>query len=495
MKICYIAAEIAPLAKTGGLADVGFGLPKSLAKRGHQVHAIMPCYRRVKPYIPDHKKALGRVTVHVDGIPTDAIIYRITLPGTEDTGAEVSVDLIDCPSYFDRDGLYGESGEDYTDNLDRFVFFCRAALQWMIQSNWQLDIIHANDWHSSLIPTYLRTESNALFDRTRVVYTIHNLAYQGLFPKSRYSVLGLPWDLFHLDALEFYNQINLTKGGIIFSDIVTTVSPAHSREIQTKEFGCGLDGLLSSISHRLTGIINGCDTDVWNPRTDAHIAFRYDETNLIEGKHQNKRALLQEFGLEVDDPDRPLFGVVSRLESLKGMDLLASEADAIVQAGGRLVLLGTGDATIEAELSAIAEDIPKDMAVRLAYDEGMAHRIFAAADFFLMPSRFEPCGLAQMYAMRYGTLPIVNSVGGLVDSVFDIDTDPLSTERGNGFRMESTERNVLLHACQRAMLLSQNPERRWEIAQRAMKLDHSWDRSAQEYEKLFSSLCESSESA
>lgn len=484
MKILYAAAENAPYAKTGGLADVGPGLAKALVQLGHEVRMVMPRYRCVGGAGVEVEGPVGNVTVSIDTDSVGGDVYRSYLPGTKGTDAEVPIDLIDRPELFDRKGLYGEKGKDYKDNLERFVYFSKAALAWCQESGWKPDVIHANDWHAALIPIYLRTDAETFFEETRVLYTIHNLAYQGLFPKDDFSILGLPWDLFHLDALEFHDRINLCKGGVIFSDVVSTVSENHSREIQTYDCGFGLDGLFLSVSHRLLGIVNGCDTDQWNPATDPAIAVRYGEADLAEAKAANKKALCEELGLDTSE-DRPLMGVVSRLEELKGTDILADVAETLVENGAQLAILGTGDPALEDRLADVAKSFPGQAAVRLDYNEPLAHRIIAGSDFFLMPSRLEPCGLTQMYSLLYGTLPIVHAVGGLADTVIDMEhPDGI----GNGFTFTRPKKSSFLKACERAVDLYARPEERWQAARRAMRFDGSWNRSARAYADLFEKM-------
>ena len=482
MKIIYVTAEVTPFAKTGDLADVGAALPKALARLGHDVKVIMPRFRCVNDAGIKIEGPIERVTVPVDGIPTDAQIYRAALPGSD---GRVTVEFIGNSSYFDRDGQYGEGGLDYTDNLERFVFFSRAVVRWLDRSRVHPDVIHSNDWHSALIPTYARTDTSEVFDHAKLIYTIHNLAYQGLFARSRYSVLGLPWDLFHLDALEFYDRINVSKGGIIFSDAITTVSPTFSEEMQTPEFGCGLDGLLSSVSLRLTGILNGCDTESWNPRTDSRIAATYDEASLLEGKRANKQALREAAGLDAAGDDVPVFGMVSLLEEMKGADVVAAAAESLVADGAQLVILGTGEGRPAKRLTDTAEGLKGKMSVRIGEDEDLTRLLFAGSDFYLMPSRSEPCGLSQMCALRYGTIPIVNAVGGLADSIVNLET---SETDGTGLYMTGVSEPALLKACKKAIDLYANPDRRRAVAARGMVQDFSWDATARSYLKLYESL-------
>ncbi len=456
MKLAMVVSEMTPFAKTGGLADVAGALPLALAKLGIEVHLFLPRYLTVKTD-EEQLPIADRVTVH----------------------------WIDHETYFKRPGLYGEGGTDYPDNLDRFSFFCRASLARMKREDLRVHLLHAHDWQTALTMVYLRSRFKAdpFFSSIRTVFTVHNLGYQGIFPKEEYPKLGLPWELFTLEGLEFYNQVNLLKGGLLFADRLTTVSPNYSKEICTGEQGYGLEGLLRKRSHELVGILNGIDSEIWNPATDRFLPFRYDAASLAE-KMKNKLCLQKELKLE-PLKSVPLMGMVTRLASQKGLDLVVEAFPDLVKRGVQLVLLGSGDRSIEKTLQTAGRGIPS-VRVRLGFDEGLAHRIYAGADLFLMPSRYEPCGLGQMIAMRYGTLPLVRATGGLADTVIDEGDSPSSG--GNGFCFEEYGAKALLQAVDRALAVYRNPPRWQALQHRGMTTDFSWDRSAEEYRKLYENL-------
>lgn len=450
-----VVSEMTPFAKTGGLADVAGALPLALAKVGIQVHLFLPRYLTVKTD-EEQLPIADRVTVH----------------------------WIDHETYFKRPGLYGEGGTDYPDNLDRFSFFSRASLARMKREDLRVDLLHAHDWQTALTVVYLKSRFKAdpFFSSIRTVFTVHNLGYQGIFPKDEYPKLGLPWELFTLEGLEFYNQVNLLKGGLLFADRLTTVSPTYSKEICAREQGYGLEGLLRKRSHELVGILNGIDSEIWNPATDRLLPFRYDVASLAQ-KAKNRVALQKELKLGAESV--PLIGMVTRLASQKGLDLVVEALPDLVKRGIQIVLLGSGDRSIEKALETAARGIPS-VRVRLGFDEGLAHRIYAGADLFLMPSRYEPCGLGQMIAMRYGTLPLVRATGGLADTVIDEGDTPSS--RGNGFCFQEYGAKALLQAVDRALAVYRDPTR-WAVLQRrGMTTDFSWDRSAEEYLALYESL-------
>ena len=422
MKVLIAASEIATLAQTGGLADVMRSLPIALKRIGVDVALIMPKYQQVEI----ESEFLGDVQIPIEEKPITGHIHRGTLPDTD-----VPVFLVEQEHYFDREQLYTDRGRDYPDNLERFTFFNRAVLDVIARGYWQTDVLHANDWQTALLPTYLKTtfKDHAVLGKIKTLFTIHNLAFQGLFPVFFYPVIGLGWEHFNLGELEFYNQVNLLKGGIIYSDAINTVSPTYAKEIQTKEFGYGLEGLLQERSDRLTGILNRVDDSQWSPNADKHLDFTYDENTFSKGKEKNKKALLEEFALPFPQSRKPLFGVVTRLTYQKGCDLISAILPSLVRRDAQIVVLGTGDPKIENTLRALEKQYPKSFGLRVAFDTKLSHLIEAGSDIFLMPSRFEPCGLNQMYSLRYGSIPIVRSIGGLADTVIDVDESP----DGNGF--------------------------------------------------------------
>jgi starch synthase len=453
-----VASEAAPFAKTGGLADVLGALPPALARLGDEVAVLLPFYRGI-PLPPAGPILTMPVQVGPHGYTV--AIHEVIRHG-------VRYLFADCPLLFDRVGIYGTAAGDYPDNHIRFAVLCQAALG-VARSVFRPDVFHAHDWQAGLLPVYLR-ESLALdptFFGVRCVFTIHNLGYQGSFPPSAIADLGLDRRLFHSEGLEFFGRLNFLKAGIVWADAVNAVSPTYAREIQTPEFGFGLDGLLRARASKLTGILNGVDYAEWNPETDQHLAANYSARDL-SGKHVCKRELLDEMGLPAA-ADRPLIGIVSRFAHQKGMDLVA---EILPMADATLVVLGSGEAPLENAFRTLALRYPDQIAARIGYDEGLAHRVEAGADMFLMPSRYEPCGLNQIYSLRYGTVPIVRATGGLEDTVTD--------QTGFKFRVD------LEDAVETALSAFQDRET-WTARMRlGMAEDFSWDASAVEYRRLYS---------
>jgi starch synthase len=473
VSILMVGSEALPFSKTGGLADVLGALPVALGKLGHRVTLITPRYRGVQ--------AQGAVrTIQVSGVGGAVAETRlIELPLAENVKAV----LVDRPELYDRDTLYG-AGSDYPDNPRRFAFLCRAALEYALQSGESFDILHAHDWQAGLAPVYLRTRYAAepRISGMTAIFTIHNLAYQGNFAPDWLAPLELGREMMSIDTLEFWGQISLLKGGIRFSDSITTVSPTYAREILTREYGSGFDGVLATRATDLHGVLNGIDTDRWDPRRDPFLPEPYDEHSL-EKKEAARRALLNLLcpGTPYERFARPLVGIVSRLVDQKGFDLLAELFPALPDYGS-FAVLGTGDPRYEKLLRELAVTYPDRFAVKVGFDESLAHLVEGAADIFLMPSRFEPCGLNQMYSMRYGTVPVVRATGGLDDTVAD-DNDAAGT--GTGFKFGPYTADALLEAMQRAKTAFANP-RHWRALQVAgMRQDFSWDRSAREYVKLY----------
>ncbi len=477
MKVLIAASEIAPLAKTGGLADVIGALPVQLKKQGVEVALVMPKYRNVSL----SGEVVGDLELPIEDTLMEGAIEKVLLSETD-----IPVFLIQQVHYYDRDELYTTGGKDYSDNLERYTFFCRAVLDIVRQGFWKPDLIHANDWQTALIPILIKTSTDldSSLSSLKTLFTIHNLFFQGLFPAFLYSVLGIPWKHFNLSELEYYNHINLMKGGILYSDSVSTVSKQYAKEIQTEAFGCGLEGVLKEASHRLTGIINSPDYSEWSPEIDPYIPRKYTVDRVEEGKAENKRALLDEFGLPSASESRPLFGVVSRLASQKGLDLLAEIAPLLIEEGAQIIVLGMGELELEKAFKDLHRQFPNDCGVNIAYDNSIAHLIEAGSDIFLMPSRFEPCGMNQMYSLRYGTIPIVRATGGLADTVTDVGQSP----QGNGFVFEKASPDELFDTCLRAMKLYRNRKAWLDLVRRAMNVEFSWERSAIEYIQLYTSI-------
>ena len=475
LSILMVGSEALPFSKTGGLADVLGALPLALGKLGHRVALVTPKYRGTQA----HGKTRS---IRVGGIGTAVADTKVI---EQPMAENVRAVLVDRPEFYDRDGLYGPPGAaDYPDNPRRFAFLCAAALEYAIQSGQRFDILHAHDWQAGLAPVYLRTRYGGeprLRDVTSI-FTIHNLAYQGNHPPHWLAPLGLGPEMLSTDTLEFWGQISLLKGGIVFSESITTVSPTYAREIQTKEYGFGFDGVLATRAADLYGILNGIDIDRWDPRRDPYLPEPYDEQSL-EKKDAAKRALLEllNHGSAIDTLARPLVGIVSRLVDQKGFDLMAALV-ATLPRYGSFAVLGTGDPRYETMWRELAAAYPDRFGVKIGFDEPLAHLIEGASDIFLMPSRFEPCGLNQMYSMRYGTVPVVRATGGLDDTVTDYN-DAAGT--GTGFKFVPYTAAALRAAMDRAARVFANPNQ-WKTLQVAgMQQDFSWDRSAREYVKLY----------
>lgn len=483
MKILFVTPEMAPFLKTGGLGDVAGALPQTFAALGHDVKTFMPWYGVLDEYAYPIRTVDWSATV-----PVGKKNVSISVGTAFGLHSSLKHFFIDNEHYFERSAPYLDpsTGKDYPDNDERFIFFTRAVLETVKHLDWQPDIIHVHDWQSGLIPAYLKTvyADDPFFARTKTVLTIHNLAYQGVFEKERFANLNLPDELFLPTApFEFYGKVNFLKAAIAFADKITTVSPTYAHEIQTEELGCGLHGVLRNRADDLVGILNGVDYSIWSPSRDTHIPFRYHINNL-SGKRMNKVELLGKAGLPIREKV-PLFGVISRLVDQKGFDLLQEIADDFFAENLQMVLLGTGEKTYHQFFIELEKHYPDKLRVYLTFDESLAHFIEAGADVFLMPSRFEPCGLNQMYSLKYGTVPLVRKVGGLADTVIDYDVE---TGEGTGFVFEEYSPEALLTTVKRAVNLY--PKRRaWtKLMKAGMRQDFSWERSARKYLQLFEAL-------
>ena len=466
MKILFASAEAYPLAKVGGLGDVAGSLPKALRVLGHDVRIAMPKYGVVR----ETKEDLGPFAVEIGGGVQEAHLRTSAIDG-------VPVYLVDKPDLFERPKVY-----EYEDDGKRFAFLGRAILDLLPAADWWPDVVHLNDWHTALAAAFLKTThaSDPRYRPIRSVFTIHNLQHQGLFGRDLFDWAGLPPEAWTPEGVEFYGQMNFLKAGVVYADRVTTVSPTYATEIQTPEFGFRLDGLLRSRAAKLSGILNGIDYDVWNPAKDPFIAQTYTKSTIAK-KARDKEALQREVGLE-GDPKAPFIGIVSRVTDQKGFDILLPAMPAILGLGAQVVLLGTGEKKYEEPLAALARENPSFVAA-LKYDEVLAHKIYAGSDFFLMPSRFEPCGLGQVISLRYGTVPIVRATGGLADTVTDVTANP---KAGNGFVFQDYAEDALLAAI-RAAVAFYRRSRGWRaLQQRGMSSDLSWTASA----KAYASLCE-----
>jgi len=483
MRILFVAAEVAPFAKVGGLADVAGSLPKALAKLGHDVKVVMPLYRHVNREKWGLEKILENweIARPVPSLQPGFNVYRGYLPGSE-----VEVWFIDNGHYFHRPEIYMEGGRDYPDNPERYAFFSRAVMALVQGVNWQPDIMHCHDWQTALLPTYQKLffMDDPFWKSVKTVFTIHNLAYQGIFDRGKLPILGLPDWTFTPQFMEFYGNLCLMKGGLICSDKLTTVSPRYSREIQSWECGCGLDGVLRERQYDLSGILNGVDYDQWNPQKDSEIAAHFSEKDWA-GKQINKINLLKDHHLPVSAQDIPVIGIISRLADQKGFDILAEVAERLMTLDMQMVVLGTGEQRYHDLFKWLAGKYPEKVAVNLKFDGYLAKMIYAGSDLFLMSSKYEPCGLGQLIAMAYGTVPIVRSTGGLADTVRDFN--PVSGE-GNGFSFDAYSGSELLVTVERALsYYHQKPL--WErIRKNAIRSDYSWTSSARQYSDLYRSL-------
>ena len=488
LRIILVASEAVPFAKTGGLADVAGALPRELARLGHDVSLVIPGYSMIDASTHGLTE-WGRISVPTASGPKEAVIEHgilsdMTLPA--DRPAKIFA--IRHDPYFARPGLYQEAGADYPDNLDRFTFFCRSVVQLLLQlqgsSNWVPDIVHAHDWQTALCVAYLEILYPDYSQRHGIgtVFTIHNLGYQGIFPATDYPKTGLPPSLFTPSGLEFYGSCNVLKSGLVFADLLSTVSHTYSHEIQTSEFGFGLDGIIRERHDRLVGVVNGIDTDTWNPATDTFLASRYSAQD-VSGKPACKTALQKELQLPIKDV--PVLAVVSRLSTQKGLDLVAAILPELMVMDLQVVLLGTGDASLETQFRTLQSRYPWRLGLKIGFDEGLAHRIEAGADMFLMPSRYEPCGLSQLYSLRYGTVPIVRRTGGLADTVVAYTPLAMKEKRATGFMFGEASEDALLNAVLLALRVYKDRSEWKALMHIGMQYDVSWSRSAQLYEDVY----------
>lgn len=477
-KILFATSEAYPLIKTGGLADVAASLPRALLKLGQDVKILLPAYASVL------EKAAEAGIKEIAKLEIEG--YSVSLKQTRLPGTRVIVWLVDIPELFERTGnpYCGPDGNDWYDNHKRFYIFAKVAESIALNQvnlDWQPTVVHCNDWQTALIPALLSLHPN----HPATVFTIHNMAYRGLFSYQAFAELNLPAGFWHHERLEFYGQMSFIKGGLGFADYITTVSPSYAQEIQRPEFGCGLDGLIRYRRDSIAGILNGIDTDEWNPGTDPHLICNYNRRTL-GNKTKNKLALQAELGLTVS-AETPLLGFVGRLVEQKGVDLILAQTNQLLNQDCQLVVLGSGFPHYEQALKNIAEQHPTKVAVTLGYNESFAHRIEASSDIFLMPSIFEPCGLNQMYSLRYGTLPVVHAVGGLRDTVFEQEQKDLPIQ-ANGFVFTGTNADELFAAIQRALSAYQQKDLWRQLQLNAMSQDFSWDVSAKEYLAIYEKI-------
>ncbi len=482
LHIIMAASEAVPLAKTGGLADVCGALPHQLARRGHRCSLFLPAYHSIsRSNLPITDTRLGFV-VNMNGRPVACRILTTELPHSG-----VTIYLIDQPLYFDREGLYGDSSGDYRDNCERFCFFSRAVVEAIDRLQLPVDILHCHDWQTGLIPAYVatRTGVHGWYSHARTVMTIHNLAYQGRFWSADWPLTGLPAQYFNWQHLEFFGDLNLLKAGLVFSDRLTTVSPTYAQEIQTPQLGCGLEGVLSGRSDRLTGIVNGVDYRDWDPFRDPHLPQPFSVDSWHSGKAAARTQLRQELGLA--ESSQPLIGLIGRLADQKGWDLVLPVLHRWLSgAQAQWVILGSGERRYQDLLLEQAKQWPGKLAVRIEFSEPLAHRIEAAADMFLMPSRYEPCGLNQLYSLRYGTVPIVHATGGLVDTVTDATPDALAQGQATGFRFDVYDATNLDQTLRRAVQMWYDAPHHWrQLVETGMRQDWSWGQSAARYEEVY----------
>lgn len=515
-RLLLAASEVVPFAKTGGLADVAGSLPRALARRGHQCAVILPLYNSARLSKTPIRPTKLTFTVPIGDRRVTGTLWQATLPDST-----VPAYLIEQPAYFERDnpaqgrGFYqlnlpnGQKG-DYPDNCERFVFFARAVLEAMRLLNYWPDVLHINDWQTGLIPVYLREEYTRRlspdlrnqYSRIRTLFTIHNIAYQGLFWHWDIPLTGLDWRLFNHRELEFYGKLNFLKAGIVFSDAITTVSPTYAREIQTPYYGCGLEGVLYERRDRLTGIVNGVDYAVWNPAADSHVAANYIVNNVGTKKPICKAALQRQFGLQ-ENPKIPLLGIVSRLVEQKGIHLVVKTAESWLvpprpalslerrgaTSGAQLVVLGEGDPVYHRMLKELQTRHSDRVGLYLGFDEVLAHQIEAGADIFLMPSEYEPSGLNQLYSLKYGTVPVVRATGGLADTIVDASEANLAAGRATGFSFLANFSGAFLSTVERALdMYCRRPDQWLQLMKTGMRQDWSWDHSAAEYERLYAKI-------
>lgn len=487
MKVLFVSPEMEPIAKVGGLADVVGALPKELKNLGCDVRVVIPLYRHVK-------ESLKRLNINAKGLRKeiavclDWLVFKGKIKEIDLNG--VPIYLIENDDFFDREHIYSTPQGDYADNDLRFGFLSIGALEIAKAINFKPDIIHCHDWQTALVPISLKwrrhIKDDPFFENLKLVFTIHNIAYQGLLGKEALDRFGLPPYLFMPQGLEFYGKVNLLKGGIIYSDMVTTVSPTYAQEIKTHEYGYGLDGVLrwiSQDSNKLVGILNGIDYEAWNPETDKALYINYGIGD-ISGKLKNKSQLQNDLGLSTEE-GKPLLGMVSRLAEQKGIDLVVDALPQIFDLGFQLVILGSGDEKYMRMLENARARYRGDLSVVFGFKDEVARRIYAGCDMFLMPSRFEPCGLGQMIALRYGSIPVVRATGGLIDTVRDYTNHK---KDGNGFVFHEFSKVGFLNALTRALSVYEKREEWGELVSRVMNEDFSWQRSSREYMELYKGL-------
>jgi starch synthase len=477
MNIIYVSPEVEPLAKVGGLADVAGSLPLALHRLGENVSTIMPFYGSIDRRRYPVEDTGAKVHVWIDGRSREGKVWKHEVEG-------MAVYLISSTEFFDREGIYGSPDGEYPDNALRFAFFSRAVLEVVKELDLRPQVIHINDWPTALVPVFreLFYREDPAAGRAAVLFSIHNLAYQGVFDAEVLPRIGLPWEVFHAEGLEFWDKVNFLKGGLIYSEMLSTVSPSYAEEIRSKDKGAGLEGVLGKRADDIVGILNGIDTNLWNPAQDETLWASYSPHDL-GGKITNKRRLQEKLGLEVS-PAAPLMGIVGRLDPQKGLDLILEVAPSVLEAGAQMAILGAGRREYIRDLQELAVRFPGKLSFSEGFQAELAPQIYGGADLFLMPSRYEPCGLGQMIALRYGTVPVVRRTGGLADTVIDIHADA-GKRNGNGFVFEAYRPEAFESACRRAMNHYRDDEAWRMLVRRGMEQDFSWKRSSEGYRELY----------
>ncbi|MFP4466377.1 MAG: glycogen synthase GlgA [Candidatus Goldiibacteriota bacterium] len=480
LKILFAASEAVPFAKTGGLADVAGALPKALREMGHDVRLVMPGYSSISKEKFNIKPTGKKVTVDIALTEHVGEIYETTIPDTD-----IPVYFIQSGSFFDREELYRTPQGEYWDNAERFMFFSRAAVEMMKTVGFQPDVVNCSDWHTGLVPVYLKTiySGDKFYSSIKTVYSIHNIAYQGVFGKDKLSHAGFGWELYNPEQLEFYGGINYMKGGMVFSDVINTVSERYKEEIQTGEYGYGLDGVLRARSSDLRGILNGIDYTQWDPRTDKLLDVNYGPQNM-EKKTELKKKLLAAAGLDYYE-NIPLIGLVTRLDDQKGLDFIAAIIDEMMKFNIQFIVLGTGEERYHNMFYEMKDRYPEKIGVNIKFDNRIAHNIYGGSDMFLMPSRFEPCGLGQLISLKYGTVPIVRETGGLADTVAQYN---FKTKQGNGFVFKGYNPWELMQTIRIAVDAYKNKTVWKRIVSNGMKQNFSWDEAAKKYVEMYKDI-------
>lgn len=484
MNVVFAASEAVPFSKTGGLADVAGALPRAIARRGHAVSLFIPAHRTVW----NSRQPIGDTGIRLS-IPVGPRSVEARIHESRPPGSDVKVYLVDQPAYFDRAGLYGADGVDYDDNCERFVFFNRAVLDAAAALDLKPDVVHCNDWQTGLIPVYLKTQPRRIGDRARAgtLFTIHNLAYLGLFRHWEMAQTGLDWRYFNHHELEFHGTLCFMKAGLVFADVISTVSPTYALEIQTPELGSGLHDLIKLRAKDLHGIVNGIDPGAWRPAREPMIAAPYDVETVAAGKAACKAWLQHRVGFP-ERPGVPLLGQIGRLDPQKGWELLAAVADRLLERDVQLIVLGEGHPKYHELLQELVRRHPDRVWAYLGYSDDLAHQIEAGADVFLMPSLFEPCGLNQLYSLAHGTVPVVRATGGLADTVVDADRETLAAGTATGFVFHDPTPAALWSALERALTLYQERDAWLGLVRAGMRGDWSWDRGAEQYERLYQEI-------